>query len=219
LHEVLDKWFEGEIKPRLSGRAFLIRYADDAVLVFAREVDARRVMSVLAKRFAKYGLTLHPEKTRLVRFRRPNARSANKILDRRPDLGSFDLLGFTHFWGRSHKGYWVVQRKTAKSKLRGALQRISDWCRTHRHDPIPDQHAMLVRKVHGHYSYFGVTGNTDSLRQFLHAVQRLWRAWLSRRSWKSRLSWNEFHSLLRRHPLPRVRIVHRFTHLAANPGP
>jgi RNA-directed DNA polymerase len=105
LHEVLDVWFEREVKPRLKGRAFMIRFADDAVLAFACEEDARRVLDVLPKRFGKYGLTLHPQKTRLIEFRRP---------DRRPPKGgagqsrTFDLLGFTHYWDLSRKGKWVV---------------------------------------------------------------------------------------------------------------
>ena len=217
LHEVLDKWFEGEIKPRLAGRAFLVRYADDAVLVFAQEADARKVLSGLAKHFAQYGLTLHPEKTRLVRFRRPSGQPTGKNPKRPPGPGSFDFLGFTHYWGRSHRGFWVVKRKTASSRLRGALQRVSRWCRNHRHDPIPEQHAMLVRKLQGHYAYYGITGNAKCLQRFLHEVERIWRAWLSRRSWRANFSWNEYGALLRRHPLPRVRIVHSIYRHAAKP--
>ena len=217
LHEVLDKWFEGEIKPRLAGRAFLIRYADDAVLVFARETDARRVMAVLPKRFAQYGLTLHPEKTRLMHFRRPSDRSADKILDRPPGPESFDLLGFTHYWGRSRRGFWVVKRKTAKSRYRRALRRVSQWCRSHRHDPIPAQQEMLRRKLLGHYAYYGITGNADGLKHFSHEVKRIWRCWLNRRSWHAPLSWDEYHGLLGRHPLPEPRVVHSIYSLAANP--
>ena len=123
LHEVLDAWFERTVKPRLQGRAFLIRYADDAVMVFAREDDARRVLDVLPKRFAKYGLTLHPEKTRLVAFRPPRGRAALAVAVR-PGRGTFDLLGFTHFWGRSRKGNWVVRRKTARDRFSRALRAI-----------------------------------------------------------------------------------------------
>lgn len=108
LHEVLDVWFEQEVRPRLDGSASLIRYADDATMVFAREADARRVVKVLAKRFAKYGLTLHPEKTKLIDFRKPAGNG--------DEPGSLDALGFTHFWGRSRKGDWVVQRKTSRSR-------------------------------------------------------------------------------------------------------
>jgi RNA-directed DNA polymerase len=217
LHEVLDKWFERDIKPRLQGRAFLVRYADDAVLVFARASDARKVMSVLAKRFAKYGLTLHPVKTRLVSFRRPSNRSSDKALDRAPGPETFDLLGFTHYWARSRKGFWVVRRKTAKSRLGGALRRVSQWCRDHRHDPISEQHRMLVLKLNGHYAYYGITGNGKCLEQFLHEVERIWRKWLCRRSRKASLAWSEYLSVLRQFPLPQVRVVHSIYRPAANP--
>lgn len=202
LHEVLDVWFEQEVRPRLDGTASLIRYADDAVMVFAREHDARRVMAVLAKRFAKYGLTLHPEKTRLIKFCRPTGNS-----DRR---GSFDLLGFTHFWGRSRQGNWVVQRKTACRRFRRALKRVAEWCRLHRHRAVDEQHRALIRKLKGHYNYFGITGNSRALGRFLHEVRRAWRRWLDRRSNKARMKWDRFALLLRRYPLPGPRIVHSF---------
>jgi group II intron reverse transcriptase/maturase len=216
LHEVLDKWFEGEIRPRLGSHAFLVRYADDAVLVFARESDARRVLTVLAKRFAAYGLTLHPTKTQLVRFRKPRHRPNDKALDRWPDPGTFDLLGFTHYWGRSQRGFWVVKRKTAGSRLGAALQRVSQWCREHRHDPIPEQHRMLVLKLKGHYGYYGITGNSHCLKQFQHEVERVWRKWLCRRSRRASLAWSEYLGLLRRHPLPQPRVVHSVYRQAAN---
>jgi RNA-directed DNA polymerase len=117
LHYVLDEWFESEVKPRLKGRAHLIRYADDFVIGFTDEKDARRVMAVLPKRFGRYGLALHPDKTRLVPFRQPSAQadgppsSAGGGAAERP--GTFDLLGFTHYWARGRKGNWVVKRQTA----------------------------------------------------------------------------------------------------------
>ena len=161
LHEVLDTWFEGTVKPRLRGRAFLIRYADDAVMVFEKKGDAGRVLEVLPKRFGKYGLALHPEKTRLVAFQQPR-----RGVD--PDDGdgsgpdSFDLLGFTHYWGRSRKGNWVVKCKTAKGRLSRALQRISEWCRLHRHRPVIEQWKMLSSKLRGHYDPSStVVGQSD----------------------------------------------------------
>ena len=156
LHEVLDVWFEREVKPRLRGAAFLIRYADDFVIAFALESDARRVFEVLPKRFERYGLQLHPEKTRLVPFGRPKDGT-------RP--GTFDLLGFTHFWRVSRKGNWVIARKTAKGRLARALHRITQWCKTNRHLPVKDQHKALVRKLTGHFAYYGITGNGLSLNR------------------------------------------------------
>jgi group II intron reverse transcriptase/maturase len=200
LHEVLDGWFEREVRPRLAGVAHLIRYADDAVMVFAQEADAHRVMAVLAKRFAKYGLTLHPEKTRLLEFRKPPGDGNGP--------GSFDLLGFTHYWGRSLKGNWVVQRKTSRSRFGRALQRVAEWCRRARHLPVREQHQLLAARVRGHYNYFGILGNSRALRRFLHEVERAWRKWLDRRSHRARMTWERFKLLVRRYPLPKPRIVH-----------
>src|SRR5713226_5979295 len=138
LHEVLDEWFARQVAPRLVGRAVLVRYADDVVIIFEREQDARRVVEVLPKRLAKYGLTLHPEKTLLVDFRRPDRGGLpspdNGDVRSRP--GTFDLLGFTHYWAKSRKGYWVVKQKTATDRFSRAVARIERWCRTHRHMPV-----------------------------------------------------------------------------------
>ena len=213
LHEVLDMWFEHEVKPRLRGRAFEVRFADDAALVFEREEDARRVLAVLAKRFAKYGLRLHPEKTRLVDFRSPpRAGRGGSQRERR-----FELLGFTHFWGRSRKGRWVVQRKTAKDRFSRALREIGRWCRTHRHWCVSEQRAVLSRKLQGHYAYYGITGNARALARFLHEARRLWRKWLNRRSWKAAMTWETFARLCQRYPLPPARVVHSIYRRAATP--
>jgi group II intron reverse transcriptase/maturase len=201
LHEVLDLWFEYTVKPRLHGRAFMIRYADDAVLAFSSEADARRVLEVLPKRFAKYGLALHPEKTRLVEFRRPPPNGTK-------GSGSFDLLGFTHYWARSRKGRWVVKRKTASQRLGRAVRRVWEWCRDHRHRDVREQHATLSLMVRGHYGYYGITGNADRLSAYVLAVCRAWRYWLDRRSQRARMTWDRFPRLLQRYPLPRPRVVH-----------
>lgn len=207
LHHVLDEWFAEQVRPRLRGKAVLIRYADDFVITFEREDDARRVEAVLAKRFAKYGLTLHPEKTRLFDFRRPTRREDSDDHDGSPRPRSFDLLGFTHFWGLSRRGRWVVRRKTASNRLSRSVKRIAQWCRAHRHDALRDQHVRISQKVNGHYAYFGITGNARALGRFLHAVERVWHKWLARRSRKG-LPWPRFKRLLQRLPLPKVRVVH-----------
>jgi len=205
LHEVLDTWFEHEVKPRLRGRAFLVRFADDATLAFEREDDARRVLEVLPKRLARFGLTLHPEKTRLVDFRSP-ARADKDSRSQRER--SFDLLGFSHYWGRSRKGRWVVQRKTAKTRFSRALRQIGQWCRRNRHRPVAEQQQALSRKLRGHDAYYGITGNARALSRFRHEVRRLWRKWLNRRSRATRLNWAAFARLARRYPLPPARVVH-----------
>jgi len=202
LHEVLDQWFEHTVKPRLHGRAFLVRYADDAVVAFELEADARRVLDVLPKRFGRYGLELHPEKTRLVPFQRPGTGAK-----RTSPTGSFDFLGFTHYWGRSRKGRQVVRRKTASKRMTAALQRIAKWCRDHRHWKVAEQHKILCRKLRGHYAYYGITGNNRALAEFRHQAGRRWRYWLNRRSWKARMHWTRFSQLLDRYPLPPERVV------------
>ncbi len=216
LHEVLDTWFEREVKPRLSGRASLVRYADDAVLFFANEQDAHKVMAVLPKRFGKYGLSLHPEKTRLVEFRRPDRRAPLVREGARCRPGTFDLLGFTHFWGKARSGKWIVKRSTAKDRLRRALRHVAEWCRRHRHDDLPKQQHALARKLQGHYGYYGITGNSRALSRFWHEVKGTWRRWLSRRSQRAYVSWEYMCALLKRYPLPPPRIVHPFTR-AVNP--
>lgn len=198
LHEVLDTWFEREVRPRMHGAAFLARYADDFVLGFANESDARRVFEVLPQRFARFGLALHPDKTRLVAFR---PRGPGK-----PE--TFDFLGFTHYWGRSRRGRPAVVRKTASDRFSRGLRHISQWCRAARHWPVDVQHAALVRKLKGHDAYYGITGNMPALARFHHEARFLWKKWLARRSWHSPATWAWFDRLQARHPLPRPRIVH-----------
>jgi hypothetical protein len=200
LHEILDVWFEDEVMPRLKGRAFLVRYADDALMVFRREEDARRVMEVLPKRFGKFGLTLHPEKTRLINFQKPRRKPDDSDDSQGP--GSFDLLGFTHHWATSRNGNWVVKRKTAKGRFSRALKRIAEWCRANRHWSLPEQHQILGQKLRGHYGYYGITGNSQPLQLFYYEVRRIWKKWLSRRSQKSMVNWPEMLRLLKRYPLP-----------------
>jgi RNA-directed DNA polymerase len=209
LHEVLDVWFAEQVQPRLSGRAFLVRYADDAVIVFSEESDARRVQEVLPKRFGKYGLTLHPEKTRLVPFHRPPKYPVPKGRPEPPSPGKVDLLGFTHVWTRSLKGNWVIRRRTAKDRFARALTRVWDWCRIHRHQPMKEQWRTLVQKVRGHYGYYGIIGNSWALDRFHGEVRRIWKRWLGRRSQRGFLNWKEMARVLEQYPLPRARLSAR----------
>ena len=216
LHYVLDVWFEQEVKPRLKGRAFLVRYADDFVMGFACEEDARRVLEVLPKRFGKYGLTLHPDKTRLVAFGRPGVSSSGPGPGSGTP-GSFDFLGFTHHWARSRRGHWFVKRRTSRSRFSRALMRIADWCRRHRHRPLREQQRTLGQKLRGHYAYYGITSNMEALQRFRHAVERLWRQWLGRRRRVGRWPWSHFVALLTRFPLPVPRVIHSVYRGVANP--
>ncbi len=202
LHTALDLWFTEEVKPRLKGKAVLVRYADDGVLGFERQDDAQRVMVVLGKRLERFGLTLHPEKTRLLDFRRPpRSRGAGS------SPTSFDFLGFCWYWRRTRKGSWAVACKTRRARLAKAIQAVYAWCRDHRHLPVKLQHAALSRRVQGHINYFGVNGNLASLKRLVHQVKRSWFKWLTRRSQRARLNWDRFEDLLRDFPLPQPKIV------------
>ncbi len=209
LHEVLDTWFEDQVKPRLQGEAALCRFADDAVIICKRQRDAQRVMAVLPKRFEKYGLTLHPEKTCVIRFPQPPREGPPRRRREDPTWpGTVDLLGFTLYWGKSQRGIWVVKYKTASDRLSRALKRINLWCRRNRHEDLGWQQQKLALKLRGHYSYYGVTTNGRSLGQFRAGVIRIWRKWLGRRSQRSSIRWDRFRELLKRYPLPEVKIVH-----------
>jgi group II intron reverse transcriptase/maturase len=218
LHEVVDKWFEVTVKLHMGGQAYLFRYADDLVMVFSLEADARRVLEVLPKRFAKYGLTLHPEKTRLVRFEPPR-RHTNGKSGGDGKSGAFDLLGFTHYWGRSRRGRWVVKRKTAKDRVSRALRTISQWCRTARHEPLGEQQRSLAAKLRGHYSYYGITGNWRAITVFALEVRRIWKKWLSRRSQHRQRDWDWFNRLWLRYPLPAPVVVHSVLRAQRNHNP
>jgi len=202
LHEVFDMWFEREVRPRLTGRAWFTRYADDLVLVFANRTDAQRTWRVLEQRLERFGLRLHPDKTRLVRFTRPGG-------DRqRPQ--TFDLLGFTHYWGRSRRGRAVIKRRTAKDRFRRAARRLNEVCRAMRHWSLTDQHARLERMLRGHDAYYGITGNMVALKRLHHQAERIWIYWLRRRSQRSRLRWDDgARRLLSLFALPSPRIVHQ----------
>ncbi len=203
---MLDEWFTRQVAPRLVGRALLVRYCDDAIIIFERERDARRVLDVLPKRLAKYGLTLHPEKTRLVDFRRPDTREDALPEDDATRPGTFDLLGFTHYWAKSRKGFWVVMQKTARDRFRRALRRVADHIQRSRHAPVREQWVAVKQKLVGHYGYFGIAGNSRALYCFLFRARRAWRYWLSRRSQRAHLSWDKMDRLLQHYPLPQRRI-------------
>ena len=206
LHEVLDLWFEQTVKPLMRGRAELVRFADDFVIIFAIEADAQRVWNVLPKRFGKFGLSLHEDKTRLVSFGRPKDKGQCPGASH---SDTFDFLGFTHYWGRVFERPWVVMRKTARSRLRRALKRIDEYCRKSRHVSVKEQHETLCSKIRGHFNYFGVAANQRSLSNLVHQVRRIWRKWLDRRSQRARMTWPKMLKLLTRYPLPRPRVVHR----------
>jgi group II intron reverse transcriptase/maturase len=197
LHYALDVWFEREVKPRLSGKAQIIRYADDFVMGFERKGDAERVMAVLTKRMGRYGLTLHPDKTRLLPFSRPpRGQTGGK------GPSTFDFLGFTVYWRRTKTGRWEMACKTRSARLRRATKAVWDWCRRYRHQSIEVQHAALKRRIQGHFNYFGVNGNGRSMAALIEAAERAWYTWLRKRSQRTRLTWKRFSAMLKVYPLP-----------------
>jgi RNA-directed DNA polymerase len=202
LHEVLDKWFALDVQPRLSGQAKLIRYADDFVIVFSNGDDARRVAEVLPKRFAKYGLTVHPEKTKLIPFHRPTPLETQWLGNSVRDDETFDLLGFTHTWKSSPRRAAVVLRKTMSARFTRGLTRIAEWCRLNRSKPMIVQQKALGKKLIGHYGYYGLPLNSKSLSRFAYEVRRTWFKWLNRRSQRRGWTWKRFGRYLERHPLP-----------------
>lgn len=203
LHTVLDEWYEQVVKPRLKGRSFLVRYADDFIIGCELASDARRIMRVLPQRFRRYGLSIHPDKTKLVKFSRP---TGNKPPD--PEQGTFVFLGFSHYWAKTRQAYWVIKRKTAPKRLRRTVKAIWQWCKENRHLPIAEQYQRLCQKLRGHYQYYGLRSNYRQLEAVYQHTLSGWRYWLARRSREGKLRWDKFKQIVTNFPLPRPRIIH-----------
>jgi RNA-directed DNA polymerase len=203
LHEVMDKWLVNEVNPRMRGKVFLIRYADDMVMGFEYREDAGKVMKVLPKRFEKYGLAINSDKTKLVKFDRPKKKDEND-----KNRSTIDFLGFTHYWCKTRKGYYIVKRKTAKDRLKRAINKVYKWCKGNRHKSIKEQYESIKSKVNGHYSYYGIKGNYRSLGQFYWNVIKAWQKWLGKRSNLKSLNWEKFSKMLRHYPVPQPKIMH-----------
>jgi len=200
LHHVLDEWFAKEVKPRMKGRCFIIRWADDFILGFELESDAQRIKNVLPKRFDRFGLTLHPDKTSLVPFGRPQS-----SLKSGKGPGTLEFLGFTFYWSKSRQGYWVMKKKTARKRLNRFLRMLWTWCKENRHEPIKEQYGTLCSKLRGFYQYYGVRSNFKALEVVFEYAEKAWRRWLSRRSHKGKVLFEELRGS---YPLPKPRIVH-----------
>lgn len=197
LHYVLDEWWAETVLVRLSGHGELIRYADDFVMVFEKETDARRVLRVLPQRFEKYGLAMHPEKTRLVHLVPPEGGGKSE---------TFEFLGFTHHFGSKRKGWKPrLQRKTASKRLSRSLRNVKDWVQRHRHAETRWQLAELNRKLVGYYAYYGLPDNYRQLSAFREGLIARWRRALLRRSQKAHVPWKWFGRLARKLVRPRVR--------------
>ncbi len=202
LHEVLDVWFHRYAKPLIGGHAELVRFADDFVILCDRKADAERFYKGIFPRFEKFGLTLHPEKTKLVPFKRPPHGGPN-------ESESWGFLGFTHYWSRSRKGYWVIFRKTMTSRLSRGLCDVAEWCRRNRHLPVRIQHQILSRKLLGHCAYYGITGNSVALQKFRSGMRNVWMKWLRRRSRAAfAKNWDWWARFFKRYALPPARAIH-----------
>jgi group II intron reverse transcriptase/maturase len=180
LHYVLDEWFEMVVKPRLKGEAYEIRYADDFILCFQYREDAEKVMEVLTKRFAKYGLQLHPDKTRLMEFGRQALTKSEEPGGQKPV--TFDFPGFTHICKRSRQGKFTIHVRTMRKRLKRSLKKMTAWCQEHRHDLVEEQQEALNRKLRGQYQYYGRSTNYRGLWQFFRSVGRIWKKWLNRQT-------------------------------------
>ena len=201
LHTVLDQWIEEKVKPQALASVVLVRYADDFVILLRNEIDAHALYAALPKRFAKYGLTLHPEKTRLTPFRQPPRRGPKEHV-------SFDFLGFNHAWMKSLKGIWVLYQQMSRKRRTRVLTRLRQWLSEHRHEPIAAQHQQLGSKLRGLYAYFGLPGNALVMASLRNEVRREWKKWLGRRSWHAALHWDRYRQLEKRFSLPRARITY-----------
>jgi group II intron reverse transcriptase/maturase len=202
LHHVLDEWFVEQVQPRMKGRVFLIRFADDFVIGCELEQDAQRIMEVLPKRFDRFGLAIHSQKSKLVRFEKPGRDDSGK------GNGTFDFLGFTHYWAKSRRGYWVIKRRTISKRRTRAVQAFWQWCKQNRHRPVSEQHKILCQKLRGYYQYYAIKGNYRALEWVRWQIERGWKYWLSHRNSKNPMSWEKFDKLKTAYPLPRPRIIH-----------
>ena len=199
LHYVLDEWMMEMVKPLLKGECFIIRYADDFVIGFENPEDARRVQEALPKRMGKYGLTIHPDKSKLVRFT-PYGK------EKRPTI---DFLGFTHYWTKSKGGVLVIKRRTTSKGLRKGIKKIEDSCRMNRHERLKVQFSKLRSKLHGLYQYYGIRCNFKALATFYQTAVRRWYYWLNKRSQTNSYTWSNYKGLLAYFVLPKPRIIHK----------
>ncbi len=197
LHYVLDLWFEHKVSKVNQGQSYLIRYADDFVCGFAYRYEAERFMGQLQERLKKFGLEVAPEKTQMLRFGRGGG----------PHNGRFDFLGFEFYWRLSRRGRPLVQRRTARKRLRKSVAAFTEWIKSCRHQKLSNTMKILASKYRGYWNYYGVRGNSKSLEQFFQQTRRILFKWLNRRSQKKSYTAHGFERLLRRFPIPPPRIV------------
>jgi RNA-directed DNA polymerase len=205
LHYVFDRWVRQWRRQQARGDMIAVRFADDFVVGFEHLGDAKQFLHELRARFAKFGLELHPDKTRLIEFGRFAA--GNRAADGRGKPETFDFLGFTHVCGKSRKGRFLLKRVTIAKRMRAKLHAVRDQLHRRRHLPLPEQGRWLASVVRGHVAYYAVPGNYRAVARFRTQVTRHWLNALRRRSQRHRLNWTRMNRIATRW-LPPVRIMH-----------
>jgi RNA-directed DNA polymerase len=207
LHEALDLWLTHIIPQHMTGRHFWVRFADDFIIGCETKEDARMLRKALETRLGKYGLCIHPDKTRIIPFGRPVTRHGKMRDGNTPE--EFDFLGFTHQWHLTEQGYWRMCRRTAAKRYTRALKNMNEWMKKNRHQPTKEQHASIKAKIRGHCAYYGIAGNLRRLKNFAYETTCLWRKWLNRRGGKKSITWEKYWEGINAYfPMPKIRIVH-----------
>jgi RNA-directed DNA polymerase len=208
MHYVFDLWAQRWRRTRAYGDMVMVRYLDDFIVGFRYREDAEQFLSALRDRLGQFGLTLHPDKTRLLEFGRYAAQNRQERGQEKPE--TFQFLGFVHSCGRTRKGAFVVRRHTSGERLRAKLKEVKAALRRRRHDPIPEVGKYLAAVVRGHCQYYGIPGNSRAIGRFRDEVSRHWHHALSRRSQKGRVRWDQMHRLIQRF-IPSARIAHPYS--------
>ena len=207
LHYVLDNWFETTVKNHVKGFCELVRYADDYICVVQYQEEAKKIEKAIKNRLNKFGLEVHPDKSRTISFGRFEKENAGK---QQRKANTFNFLGFTHFCDKGRKGYFKVGRKTDRKKFSVKIKEMNKWLKAVRNTSKPEAWwPILAAKLRGHFQYYGVSGNFMGISYFRYLTIRLIFKWLNRRSQKKSYNWEQFRIYLLRHPLPKPKIYHK----------
>jgi group II intron reverse transcriptase/maturase len=208
LHYVVDEWFEKEIKPRMEGHGYVVRYCDDFVMLVQYKEEAQMVLEELKARLKANGLTVNAEKTKAISFGRYEKENAQR---QKRKANTFDFLGMTHYIGTSRLGKFKVGRKTSKKRFQRSCKTMNRWLSEIRNKmPLKEWWKQLIAKMKGHYAYYGMSDNGRSLNAYHNRVRQLVYKWMNRRSQRKTMNWDKFCEYVKRYPLPTPRIVHKF---------
>ena len=207
LHYVVDEWFEKDMKPRMKGQGYEVRFCDDFVMLVQNKDDAEMILKELKQRLEENGLTMNAEKTQLLSFGRYEK---DKAKAEGRGTNTFDFLGFTHFIGVSRTGKFKVGRRTSRARFRQKIVAMNLWLASVRNaKPVREWWRELAVKMRGHYGYYGVSDNSERLAAYYETIIKLVHKWLNRCSQRSPRNWEVFRRYLNKHPLPKPQIVHR----------